>query len=119
MTRAHEQTGLRKPADWAAQMRTVHCKDLKLVALNPPHPAGRVHRLAVGRHHVRIPERGQPRLAFWKFADMTERDPRQVSTGASPRNRGHEKPYDRYGQSRSEEHTSELQSPVHLVCRLL
>src|SRR5438876_4394784 len=25
----------------------------------------------------------------------------------------------RYGSRRSEEHTSELQSPVHLVCRLL
>src|SRR5690348_17533908 len=25
----------------------------------------------------------------------------------------------KYSQSRSEEHTSELQSPVHLVCRLL
>src|SRR5690348_17392857 len=25
----------------------------------------------------------------------------------------------RYGAARSEEHTSELQSPVHLVCRLL
>src|SRR5258708_28496674 len=26
---------------------------------------------------------------------------------------------DRYGRGRSEEHTSELQSPDHLVCRLL
>src|SRR5216683_4858363 len=100
MTRAHEQTGLRKPSDWAAQMRTVNGKNLELIALNPPHPAGRVHRLAIGRHHVRIPEGGQPRLAFWKFADMTERDPRQVSTGASPRNRRQKKPYDRQGKSR-------------------
>src|SRR5437763_11309191 len=27
--------------------------------------------------------------------------------------------FNRYGQSRSEEHTSELQSPMYLVCRLL
>src|SRR6266581_8808756 len=33
--------------------------------------------------------------------------------GARPRPRGHRPP------ARSEEHTSELQSPVHLVCRLL
>src|SRR5579863_10744305 len=32
---------------------------------------------------------------------------------------GHESEYAPTGVSRSEEHTSELQSPVHLVCRLL
>src|SRR6185436_21073515 len=32
---------------------------------------------------------------------------------------GMDKSLDRFGQLRSEEHTSELQSPDHLVCRLL
>src|SRR6266581_2791136 len=38
--------------------------------------------------------------------------PRSPPPGAPP-------PRSRCGSSRSEEHTSELQSPVHLVCRLL
>src|SRR5258708_26919338 len=33
--------------------------------------------------------------------------------------RGHFEPVQVLGQARSEEHTSELQSPDHLVCRLL
>src|SRR5438876_7665615 len=40
---------------------------------------------------------------FWRKADPNHRFPSRLS------NSGH----------RSEEHTSELQSPVHLVCRLL
>src|SRR5438876_2019419 len=35
------------------------------------------------------------------------------------RARGRERSRTRYRARRSEEHTSELQSPVHLVCRLL
>src|SRR5690348_18082797 len=38
---------------------------------------------------------------------------RAVSTSADPRREIH------HARRRSEEHTSELQSPVHLVCRLL
>src|SRR5690348_18174115 len=39
--------------------------------------------------------------------------------GGTARQQGHRRP-DRAGRGyRSEEHTSELQSPVHLVCRLL
>src|SRR5690348_17798294 len=37
----------------------------------------------------------------------------------SPRRRRHERPPHLHRDHRSEEHTSELQSPVHLVCRLL
>src|SRR6267154_5522945 len=39
-----------------------------------------------------------------------------AGSGATLRNRDCER---RAGDDRSEEHTSELQSPVHLVCRLL
>src|SRR5690348_17866973 len=48
------------------------------------------------------PERRIPRFAKQTFrAWFTRREPRNA------------------GKPRSEEHTSELQSPVHLVCRLL
>src|SRR4051794_41913422 len=42
--------------------------------------------------------------------------PRQLARGARSRARGAARPA---ALGRSEEHTSELQSPVHLVCRLL
>src|SRR5690348_15827160 len=42
--------------------------------------------------------------------EIHSRDPRHVVVIEFSRN---------FGQHRSEEHTSELQSPVHLVCRLL
>src|SRR5690348_17976810 len=47
------------------------------------------------------------------------RQARQVSQHAQGRDRGRERLPARLRRRRSEEHTSELQSPVHLVCRLL
>src|SRR2546422_4822579 len=41
------------------------------------------------------------------------------SKGAAPRSRRHARPSPRADPARSEEHTSELQSRLHLVCRLL
>src|SRR5438876_10240584 len=50
------------------------------------------------------------------FRSLPRHDRRPLERGAAPLRRGaHE---DRR-RRRSEEHTSELQSPVHLVCRLL
>src|SRR5260370_26526925 len=63
-----------------------------------------VHGLAVGRRHVGIAERGQPRLAFGEIIYRSQRHPREVRVCSS---------------ARSEEHTSELQSHLNLVCRLL
>src|SRR5690348_17765608 len=49
----------------------------------------------------------------------TRRSTFPVGTGAPRSARRAPKPTGRTPTSRSEEHTSELQSPVHLVCRLL
>src|SRR5690348_17713683 len=57
----------------------------------------------------------QPRLAF-KRPDGVRPSTHEIPQGAAQRE------FDATGigeQGRSEEHTSELQSPVHLVCRLL
>src|SRR5690348_17514098 len=44
----------------------------------------------------------------------------EASTRPEPgREQVYRAPVDRHRSERSEEHTSELQSPVHLVCRLL
>src|SRR4051794_41907079 len=47
-------------------------------------------------------------------SDVVESGPPTPSWANSPRDMGSSS-----GTQRSEEHTSELQSPVHLVCRLL
>src|SRR5215469_2631613 len=85
--------------DWAAQVRAVHGKNLELLAFDTADPAGGVHGLAVGRHHVGISKRGQARLTLWELADATKRHPGQVGPRESSRDRRREKAYDRYGKS--------------------
>src|SRR5690348_17768103 len=58
-----------------------------------------------------------PRLAVAAFADR-QLDPR-VRHGLAEAHWRIARPQPRDPPVRSEEHTSELQSPVHLVCRLL
>src|SRR5262249_18885673 len=83
MTRTHEEAGLRKPADRAAQMRAVDCKDLELLSRHAPDPAGRVRRLAIGRHDVGILKRRQARFAFREFADFAKRHPGEIAICAT------------------------------------
>ena len=49
MTRAHEQTGLGKPAHRATQVRTVNGKNLELFALDAADPAGDLAGLSIPR----------------------------------------------------------------------
>src|SRR4029077_592688 len=92
MAGTHEQTGLRKPADRTTQVRAIDRKNLKLLAFDATHPACGIDCLAIGRHHVGIPECSQPRLAFWKFAHGPERYPRQVGVRAPSCNGGQKEP---------------------------
>src|SRR4051794_41560762 len=75
--------------------------------------AGR--RLLRGRagHRRRVPPPGGGHGAARRGGAA---GPRERVAGAGARHRGNEH---RRPCARSEEHTSELQSPVHLVCRLL
>src|SRR5437764_4834694 len=60
--------------------------------------------------------RRPPRSTLFPYTTLfrsREADPARVPR--LPRRRGHE----RHAVGRSEEHTSELQSPMYLVCRLL
>src|SRR5215469_15529066 len=100
MARAHEQAGLWKPPHGAAQVRTVDGKNLKLIAVNAAHPARRVHGLAVGRHHIGIPESSQARLAFRKFADLTERYPGKVGVSAAARDGRKQEAHNRHCEGR-------------------
>src|SRR5262249_46838793 len=97
MARTHEETRLRKPADRTAQMRAVDGKDLELFSCDTPYPAGRVRCLAIGRHDVRILKRGQARLAFREFTDISQWHPGEISVRATASNRGEKKSYNRYG----------------------
>src|SRR5215467_7931529 len=79
MTRAHEQTRLREPADRTSQVGAIDRKNLELITLDPSHPTCHVRRLSIGRGDVRIPERCEPRLPFGKFADAAKRHPGKVT----------------------------------------
>src|SRR5262249_41107103 len=79
----HEQTRLWEPADGAAEMRAVDCENLKLLAGDTPHPAGGVHGLAVGWHHVGILKCSQPGFTLRKFTDFADRHPGEVGAVAA------------------------------------
>src|SRR5690348_10120811 len=60
------------------------------------------------------------RLHFQKIRESRRRaDTRDRNGRARPGEVGQSRGLGEGGSARSEEHTSELQSPVHLVCRLL
>src|SRR5258708_23269438 len=69
--------------------------------------------------------RRPPRSTLFPYTTLFRSPPLAVKTGAARHARGRERPVTRTAMignlqaCRSEEHTSELQSPDHLVCRLL
>src|SRR5690348_439654 len=102
-----------------------------VVAFRTDNPDDRV-RLSVGGGDdgraaaaATAAERGAPGKAYGRRAARCYLQHRDVGTGAVAAARAGERdhgdrigPVDR-GRRRSEEHTSELKSPVHIVCRLL
>src|SRR5258708_22143807 len=64
-----------------------------------------------------LPADGQERLISWKFSDPIEPGIRLAVAQDLTESLEFER--QRQQMLRSEEHTSELQSPDHLVCRLL
>src|SRR6202000_3546782 len=60
--------------------------------------------------------RRPPRSTLFPYTTLFRSNPPTHSSGGE---REHGTVHDGVGRGRSEEHTSELQSPVHLVCRLL
>src|SRR6266404_6876393 len=86
VARAHEQTRLRKPTDGAAQVSAIDRENLELFAGDAPDPARRVYSGAVRGSHVGISKRCQPRFAFRKFGDGSNRHPRKVGVRASASN---------------------------------
>src|SRR5262245_48519980 len=78
---AHEQSGLREPADGAAEMRAVDREDLKPLVVDSPHPAWDIGGGPVPGDPERVFERRQPRLALGKALDEPQLDP---GLGATP-----------------------------------
>src|SRR5258705_11595212 len=54
VTWTHEKVRLLKPADWTSQVRAVDGKDLKRLALRPPHPARNVGGWTIPRTRIRV-----------------------------------------------------------------
>src|SRR5258707_1317380 len=86
VARAHEQAGLRKPADGAAQVRAIDGKNLELFAGDAPDPARRAYSGAVRWSHVGISKCCQPRLTLRKLADGSKGHPGKVGIRASTSN---------------------------------
>src|ERR1700751_3458477 len=97
MARTHEETGLWEPSDRAAQIGAVDGKSLDLFPCDPPYPAGCVHGLTLGRHHIRILKSCQTRLTFRKFSDLSEWHPGEIPARTAARDRGEKESYNRHG----------------------
>jgi hypothetical protein len=78
-----KQSGLRKPANWTAQMRAVDREDLELIAFDMPHPARSVRGLAIGRANVWMSKGRQACLALRKLAGGAKRHPGAKASAAS------------------------------------
>src|SRR5581483_4301141 len=75
VARAHEQARFLKPADGAAEMRAVDGKDLELIPLNVPHPAGDVSRFAVPGSCERVPVGRDASVTFRKPIQIAQCNP--------------------------------------------
>src|SRR5258708_30601821 len=87
----------------------------------PPFPSTALSRSRADPAAGRRPDRGATADRADRAADLEARSPargrRAVGDGERAEGVGAQEPVP--GLRRSEEHTSELQSPDHLVCRLL
>src|SRR6266487_16038 len=97
----------------------IHCAGLKAVAEGEAQPLAYYDNNVTGSIALALTMRdaGVRTLVFSSSASVygqPERNPVPESAPLKPAN-----VYGRTKRTRSEEHTSELQSPVHLVCRLL
>src|SRR5207245_741407 len=85
VARAHEQTCLREPAHWTAEVRAVDREELEPITLDVAHPARGVGCGTVPLHAHRVPVDGQASLALWKIRDRTNLDPRLAARAAHRR----------------------------------
>src|SRR2546429_7349560 len=63
--------------------------------------------------------RRPPRSTLFPYTTLFRSPAWLLLAGVSHRRMGHRRDHERLGRLRSEEHTSELQIRLHLVCRLL
>src|SRR5690348_17741772 len=94
------------------------------IAITPPSHPLRVHSVSAAAKaapateapissSASLPSREEKRMGFTPFGTKGVAPQARGDVGASYKSHPPQSPF------RSEEHTSELQSPVHLVCRLL
>src|ERR1700692_762086 len=112
MTWAHEETGLREPANRASQMRAIDREDLELIAVDATHPAGDFRGLAIRWISVGASIGREPRLAFRELAEGSKREPRVASCPPAVHHRKEKVAHDRYSQNGAG-HAVEEHSDLH------
>ena len=82
MAGTHKQMGLFKPPHRTSEVSTVDGKDLELLPIDPPHPAGNIRRLPIPGSGIGIAIRSQASLILRKFCQIAEIDPGVVRSPA-------------------------------------
>src|ERR1700752_5051663 len=93
VARTHEEIRLREPAHGASEVRAIDGKDLEILTVNVPYPAGNIGRLSVPRSGGRVAERGEARLAGGKLIESAEREPLVIARRPRACHRRHEVPH--------------------------
>src|ERR1700688_884188 len=99
MTWAHEETGLREPANRASQMRAIDREDLELIAVDAAHPAGDFRGLAIRWIGVGASISREPCLAFRELDEGAKRDTRFAPRALAVHHRREKVAHDRYSQN--------------------
>src|ERR1017187_6326446 len=100
MPGAHEQAGLREPADRAPEMRAIDREDLELLAIYISYPAGNTRGLPISWIDHRVSINRQARLACRKLIERAEFKPRFVPWPPLANHRRKEVTHDGHRQDR-------------------
>jgi hypothetical protein len=112
MARAHEQTGLREPADGTSEVRTIDCEYLIIFSVHVANPAGDIGGITIPRINYRVAIGGEARFSGRKLIETAESNPGFITVLAAASDRREKVTHDRHGKDDSDKTVKE-NSQVH------
>src|SRR5580704_2243194 len=112
MARAHEQAGLREPADRTSEVRTIDSEYLIRLSVHVTNPAGNIGGIAIPRTPYRVSIRRQTRFSGRKLLQTPESDPGFIAVLAAAGDRREQVTHHRHCENQGH-HAVEENSQLH------